>query len=330
VITTESVPGETTGGAYFVLLRGSGGVPPYSWTVADGSLPTGLTLVSSGLIRGGPTSAGTFDFTVRVEDSVGVRATESFQMVLVDPLVIDTAFLPVGTVGYSYSTTVAASGGTGPYSWSVADGSLPPGLVLGGSGELTGVPEGAAEAQFTVQVQDAAGRVVERSFTAETINPLVILTPLLPTGTTGSDYSFTMSGSGGRAPHTWSVSSGALPSGLTLSADGLIGGTPTVVTQAQLTISVTDADGRVAAFPYVLNTLIGQVRQTVVARGGTVVVDIVDDSVNLMSVVAADDFSAFTIAAGPGRVQVHFIGPPGVTPSWVLCEGDPAVSCSFD
>lgn len=313
-----------------MLLRGAGGVPPYSWSLADGSLPPGLSLLPSGLVRGLPTNAGTFDFTVGVEDRAGVYATESFQMVLVDPLVIDTAFLPVGTVGYSFTTALAASGGTGPYSWSVTDGSLPLGLVLDSTGALTGVPGGIGEVQFTVGVEDAAGRAVERSFTSETINPLVILTPSLPTGTTGSGYSFTMGGSGGRAPHVWSVSSGALPSGLALSPDGVISGTPTVVTQAQVTIRLTDADGRVAAFPYVLNTLIGQVRQTVVARGGTVMVDIVGDSVNLISVAAGDGFSAYTIAAGPGKVQVHFIGPPGLTPSWVLCEGSPDVSCQFD
>ncbi len=85
-----------------------------------------------------------------------------------------------------------------------------------------------------------------------------------------------------------------------------------------------------AAFPYVLTTLIGQVRQVVDARGGTVVVDIIDDSVNMVSVVAAEGFTGYTVAAGPAKVQVHFIGVTGQTPSWVLCEANPTMSCQFD
>ena len=44
----------------------------------------------------------------------------------------------------------------------------------------------------------------------------------------------------------------------------------------------------------------------------------------------ADGFTAYVIYWGPSRVQVHFIGPVGVQPSWLLCEGSPEVSCSFD
>ena len=74
----------------------------------------------------------------------------------------------------------------------------------------------------------------------------------------------------------------------------------------------------------------GTVRQEVVARGGTVVVDIVGSTVNLVSTEAADGFTAYIIHRGPSRVQVHFVGPAGITPSWLLCEGSPDVSCSFD
>ena len=66
------------------------------------------------------------------------------------------------------------------------------------------------------------------------------------------------------------------------------------------------------------------------ARGGTVVVDIVGSTVNLVSTEAADGFTAYIIHRGPSRVQVHFVGPTGITPSWLLCEGSPDVSCAFD
>ena len=85
-----------------------------------------------------------------------------------------------------------------------------------------------------------------------------------------------------------------------------------------------------AAFPYVLSVVTGTVRQEVVARGGTVLVDIVGSTVNLVSTEAADGFTAYVIHQGPDRVQVHFIGEAGLVPSWLLCEGSPAVLCLFD
>ena len=45
---------------------------------------------------------------------------------------------------------------------------------------------------------------------------------------------------------------------------------------------------------------------------------------------SADGFTTYVIYRGPSRVQVHFIGQVGSVPSWLLCEGSPAVSCSFD
>ena len=74
----------------------------------------------------------------------------------------------------------------------------------------------------------------------------------------------------------------------------------------------------------------GTVRQEVVARGGTVLIDVAGSTVNLVSSEAADGFTAYVIHWGPSRVQVHFIGQAGLAPSWLLCEGSPAVSCSFD
>ena len=97
-----------------------------------------------------------------------------------------------------------------------------------------------------------------------------------------------------------------------------------------MVVRVTDVDGRVAAFPYVFLVVSGTTRQEVVARGGTVVVDIVGSTVNLVSTEAADGFTAYVIHRGPNRVQVHFVGQVGITPSWLLCEGSPDVSCAFD
>ncbi len=68
-ITTSSLPNAVLNTAYSATLAGSGGALPYSWTIASGSLPTGLNLSGSGVISGTPTVAGLYNFTVRLRDS---------------------------------------------------------------------------------------------------------------------------------------------------------------------------------------------------------------------------------------------------------------------
>jgi O-glycosyl hydrolase len=76
------------------------------------------------------------------------------------PLTIGTTSLSNGVVNVAYSTALAASGGTLPYNWSIASGSLPSGLMLNaGDGVITGSPTGAGAFNFTVQVSDASSPI---------------------------------------------------------------------------------------------------------------------------------------------------------------------------
>ena len=313
-----------------MVLRGSGGVPPRLWLLDEGTLPPGLELLPSGVIRGTPLSAGAFSFTLRLEDSRGVVAGERFEMNLVDPLVIDTTFLPAATVTRNYQVSLVASGGMAPYSWHLADGVLPDSLGLNEAGLLAGVVDQSGPVEFTVGVTDGDGRVTNRDLSLVTLWPLVILTPSLPAGITGTNYAFLLTGSGGGDPYTWEVSNGSLPTGLTLSTDGEIAGTPTVATDASVTIRLTDSAGRVAAFPYRLSVSAGGTRQIIEARGGTVEIDVSEDTLVLVEMTAEEGFTGHVIAAGPEKVQVHFIGAADEIPSWVLCEGVREATCAFD
>jgi len=69
---------------------------------------------------------------------------------------------------------------------------------------------------------------------------LAIVTPALPITPTGSPFSFAMSASGGFPPYSWSLLSGPLPTGLSLSSSGVLSGTPTQIGTFPLTIKVTD------------------------------------------------------------------------------------------
>src|SRR5690606_4260065 len=88
--------------------------------------------------------------------------------------------LPAGVVDEAYSQTLAATGGTGAYTWSVTAGALPNGLTLDPvTGEINGTPTETGTFTFTVQVTDAAGATAEREFTLVVVEELVVTTAAL-------------------------------------------------------------------------------------------------------------------------------------------------------
>ena len=160
----------------------TGGAAPYTWSVASGQLPPGLTLQTfsdprdaNNELVGTPTTAGTYTFTMRVTDYQGDQATQQFTATINPPLQI-TPTMPAGTVGVAYSQDLIAQGGVPPYSWSIfANDPLPPGLSLGTTAPdfnnvLTGTPTQAGTFSFLISVTDAQGYSVNATVTV-TINP---------------------------------------------------------------------------------------------------------------------------------------------------------------
>lgn len=154
-VATKGLPHGTVGTAYFQTLSAVGGASPYTWSISSGSLPAGLTLSSAGAISGTPTTAGASTFAVKVTDSTGVTATQSFTLTVVAPLAITTTTLPNGTAGTLYPTaTIAATGGSGTVSFAVTSGTLPTGLTLSAPGALSGTPAAAGTFSFTITATD--------------------------------------------------------------------------------------------------------------------------------------------------------------------------------
>jgi Putative Ig domain len=146
-----SLPAGQATVAYTATMSATCGVPPYSWSITAGSLPTGLNLGSStGTISGTPTTPGTSSFTVQVCDSAGTPTclTQPASITITNaPLLVTTANpLPGATAGSAYSTTLAASGGYPGYTWSTVTApgctaTLPAGLSLNPTtGQITGTP----------------------------------------------------------------------------------------------------------------------------------------------------------------------------------------------
>lgn len=255
VITTASpLPDGRVGDAYNQTLAVVGGTPGYVWSLNAGSspLPDGLSLNSAGVIVGTPNTASAITITVKVTDSAGGTATKPLALTIAPtnpPLAITTASpLPEGIIGTAYSTTIAASGGTGARSWAVVGGALPAGLELNQStGVISGTPTSAGAVTITIRVQDSATppKSDQKAF-ALTINqtppPLNITTSSLPNGVVGTAYSRTIVATGGTGAKKWTVSSGILPDGLTLGeSTGVISGTPTTPGTVSITVRVQDS-----------------------------------------------------------------------------------------
>ncbi len=255
-ITTSSLHDGQVQQSYQATILVSGGSALYSWSIAAGSLPTGLTLNSAtGQITGTPNQSGTFPFTAQVKDSLNATATTNLSIAISpSALAVMTSSLPNGVVGVVYpATNLTASGGTPPYAWSVttAATTFPPGLTLGSTGQITGTPTAAATFNFTVQVTDSVNSTATTNLRI-LINappPLIVTATALPNGTAGAAYPSTnLQASGGVPPYAWSVTTAAttFPPGLTLSSTGQITGTPTAAATYNFTVQVKDSQNATA------------------------------------------------------------------------------------
>ena len=164
--------------ANFVTASNVNGTP-VRWSLAAGSLPSGLRLSdfasASGLISGRPTTVETRTFTNRARDGSGASATRQFTIRINPPrplTITSPSTLPAGTRNQSYAVGLFADGGTTPYSWTRIGGSLPPGLSLQASpGRISGTPTTAGTFSFTLRVADARGQTASRTFSITINNP---------------------------------------------------------------------------------------------------------------------------------------------------------------
>ena len=259
--STITLPDGKNAVPYSQTITITGGVAPYTYSLASGNLPACLSLnpgptnLLTTTIVGTPCSSGTSNFTVQVTDADGVTTPQAFTITIAKaPLLsITTTTLPLGYTNVSYSAFLVAQGGVAPLSWSFLGGTMPPGLILSRTGQVSGTPAAAGVYSFQVQVQDvslpAPGQQIPGtiSLTIQTPPALSITTTSpLPSGTVAAAYSTGLQATGGIPPYTWRVTQGLLPSGLSLGSlgngTGSITGVPVLVTSSNFTVQVTDSE----------------------------------------------------------------------------------------
>ena len=283
------LPGAQRGVAYSQALGVTGGKGPYIWFLTPGSLlPPGLTLSPNGTIIGTPTTVGYWSFSASVEDSLLHESPSPLEYTIaVQDIVPTSATLPAAAVGQPYGDAggyawfnprgqeLTVGGENGGYTWSLASGSLPPGLSLnpaasdspfmalgpqppGLTQEIAGTPTAAGTYSFTVQAEAIPGEPVRRAYSL----PVFALNPPitarndafsasidLPMAEVGAPYTQQLSvTAGGTAPYAWSVVAGnSLPPGLSLDPAGLVSGTPSETTVGNgkefTQVQVSDGDG---------------------------------------------------------------------------------------
>jgi hypothetical protein len=247
LVATPSTATEV-GAAYSQVNTASGGVDPLTYAVT-GTVPTGTSLNNAtGIVSGTPTTAAPFSYTVTVTDHDGNSATASSSGSIASAPALTATPTTNPIVGVAYSQLNTVTGGTGPFTYSVASGTLPPGTGLNMStGTVSGTPTTAGPYTYVIKVTDSNGLSATASSTVTIASTLALTATPSANTMVGAAYSQANAGSGGIMPLTYTVATGPLPAGTTLNnATGLVSGTPNTVAPYSYVIQVTDSKGNTA------------------------------------------------------------------------------------
>jgi BACON domain-containing protein/putative Ig domain-containing protein/all-beta uncharacterized protein len=257
------------------------GQSTYTWTLANGSLPPGISLATDPddqtqpALVGQPSVAGTYTYTLRATDAASNVAERLFHytvapmQIVSPPATILSGDLPPAHAGVPYSTVIKAAGGMPPYSFAPSSATpLPPGLTLAPDGTLSGTPTQNGGVSIAPVITDAAGRTLHAFSMALFITPpgtpttltASANTPLMGDASVGAPYRFALvTERGGVGPFSWTVSPGSiLPPGLGIvSGDGRVSdylaGVPTIAGSYGFALTVADASGQTLSVPFALN-----------------------------------------------------------------------------
>ena len=319
----------------------TGGYTPYVYGTVSGTLPTGITLnTGNGFVSGTPSVASSATVVFKVTDNLstiaGTTATVSFSIatrISAVAGVTTSVFAQQNTAITNFNPFSSVSNGVGAYTYYVSSGTLPTGVTLNAStGQVSGTPTATQVASNVIfAVRDSlnvsAATTVTVAFTVRAgISAVAGATTTVSAvqSTAITSFNAFTSVSNGYTPYVYSVSSGTLPSGITLnSSTGLISGTPTATyATASVTLRVTDAQGYVAA---TTTTVSFTVNATITATAGATT------TVSVAQNTAITSFNPFASVSGGYPPYTYYTSsgtlPTGITlnTSTGLVSGTPTV-----
>ena len=245
--TFSPANGPLTGGTvskpYSQTLTLNGGVGPVIFQTTAGTLPPGLS-ISGNKIVGTPTASGTSSFTLTATDGSGCSVSHDYSIV-VGCMTINQTAVAGATAGKAYSQTFIVTGGTAPITFSES-GALPPGLVWTPPNKITGTPTAApSSTAITVTATDAGGCTTSRPYTLNVT--CFTFTPaagtLVPDATAGVPYTLTFTANGGVGTPAYAITSGALPPGISVSGNQIVGTPDPAGAGLTYSFTITGSDG---------------------------------------------------------------------------------------
>lgn len=166
------------------------------------------------------------------------------------PMITTANPLTDGQATIPYAGTLAASGGTGPYTFAITGGALPAGVILAANGQLSGTPATSGTYDFTVTVTDSAALTNTKAFSVTILPEPLVFTTATNLGTysiASGPVNIQFAASGGTPPYTFD-SAGFVALGFTFTPDGLLAGTPPIDSVGVWSVPVTVTDSALPAF----------------------------------------------------------------------------------
>lgn len=245
---TGDAPDTEKGDNYYYQYGIDGGEPPYSVSLDSGTLPPGITLSSAGTLTGNTSTTDTYSFAIKAVDAKSNTDIVSDSIAVTTIAITGNAPNAAENELYSYQYTAI---GTGPFIWSIASGSLPDGITLDtANGVISGVLSNSGTFNWAMKIENTSGDTATQTDTA------VIAEYILPPSVTGNlpdwlayiPLTYQYNAAYGTPPYTFSISSGALPTGLTLNYNtGEVTGVPTAIGNYSWTVKVVDSDSKFSA-----------------------------------------------------------------------------------
>jgi hypothetical protein len=226
---------------YNATISVRGGSPPYQFSYT-GTLPAGLSLnPSSGSISGTARVAGNFKFTVEVTDLPRAdHGGRRFYFDVTDSAQVSVAILPANVTlaggGEQQFTATVTNASNPAVTWSASTGTI---SALG----FFTAPVVSTNTSATVtatSIIDTSARA-SAVITVTAVQPLSITTLSVPAPTPSAYYTTTLAAQGGKTPYIWALVSGTLPTGISLSSNGIISGTTSQNGSFSFLVQVTDS-----------------------------------------------------------------------------------------